>query len=233
MNKFYNLDDHLLKSGSMNRLFISISILLTIGLCQAQDSVKVSSEPLKIATVQSDSLIDGQTYLETLNLDAITEDSTRLLKDHELAAHYDSKWLLEFYNNNLFDSIYKSVSEIDYKDVDLPELSTDTLKKRLSILNAKTPLNVEYNPDLERVIKSFLKYRRKSLEKLMGLSHFYFPMFEQEFDRFNIPLEMKYLAIVESALKPRARYRVGASGLWQFMYGTGKQFDLKVSSYDL
>ena len=65
----------------------------------------------------------------------------------------------------------------------------------------------------------------------MGLSHFYFPMFEQEFDNYNIPLEMKYLAIVESALKPRARSRVGATGLWQFMFATGKEHDLDVSSY--
>ena len=65
----------------------------------------------------------------------------------------------------------------------------------------------------------------------MGLSHFYFPMFEQEFDNYDIPLEMKYLAIVESALKPRARSRVGATGIWQFMYGTGKEYDLDVSSY--
>ena len=56
-------------------------------------------------------------------------------------------------------------------------------------------------------------------------------MFEQELDNQNVPLELKYLAIVESALNPRARSRVGATGLWQFMYGTGKMYDLDVSSY--
>src|SRR5690606_35742213 len=65
----------------------------------------------------------------------------------------------------------------------------------------------------------------------MGLSHFYFPMFEYEFDKHNIPLEIKYLAIVESALKPRAQSRVGATGLWQFMFATGKMFGLDVNSY--
>jgi len=65
----------------------------------------------------------------------------------------------------------------------------------------------------------------------MAKAKYYFPMFEQYLDEYDIPLEMKYLSIVESALKPRARSGVGASGLWQFMYGTGKQFDLKVSSY--
>ena len=66
---------------------------------------------------------------------------------------------------------------------------------------------------------------------MMGLSHYYFPMFEREFDNYNIPLEMKYLSIVESALKPRAKSRVGATGLWQFMFTTGKIYDLGVSSY--
>ncbi|MGY8915877.1 MAG: LysM peptidoglycan-binding domain-containing protein, partial [Flavobacteriales bacterium] len=57
------------------------------------------------------------------------------------------------------------------------------------------------------------------------------PMFEQELDNYNVPLELKYLAIIESALNPRARSRVGATGLWQFMYSTGKMYDLDVSSY--
>lgn len=65
----------------------------------------------------------------------------------------------------------------------------------------------------------------------MHLSTYYFPMFEQELDKHNLPLELKYLAIVESALNPNARSRVGATGLWQFMYPTGKMFGLEVSSY--
>jgi membrane-bound lytic murein transglycosylase D len=98
-------------------------------------------------------------------------------------------------------------------------------------LNTKTPFNIEYNPSLESVIKSFLKNRRQHFEKMIGLSHLYFPMFERELDNNDVPLEVKYLAIVESALKPRAKSRVGATGLWQFMFATGKYYDLNVSSY--
>ena len=110
-------------------------------------------------------------------------------------------------------------------------LTTDLLKSRLSKLNAETPFNLEFNPALEKVINSYLRYRKKYYPALMAKARYYFPMFERYLDQFDIPLEMKYLAIVESALKPRARSRVGASGMWQFMYGTGRQFDLKVSSY--
>ncbi|SDG75946.1 membrane-bound lytic murein transglycosylase D [Winogradskyella thalassocola] len=201
-----------------------------IGFSQTQtDSIsKKSSEVVS----SKGSVIDGKLFKPGEKIQPIIDTTgVKNLKDLPEAAELDKKWLEELYSNSLFDTIYKSVTEMDYKPVDYPELPTDTLKARLARLNARTPFNVEYNASLESVIKSYLKHRRSSLERLMGLSHFYFPMFEQEFDSQNIPLEMKYLAIVESALKPRARSRVGATGIWQFMYGTGKEHDLNVSSY--
>ena len=69
------------------------------------------------------------------------------------------------------------------------------------------------------------------MERMLTTSQFYFPLFEQELDLAQIPLEIKYLSIVESALNPKARSRVGATGLWQFMYSTGKMYGLQVSSY--
>src|SRR5690606_36776205 len=68
-------------------------------------------------------------------------------------------------------------------------------------------------------------------ERLMGRSEYYFPMFEQELDKHNLPLELKNLAIVESALNRLSQSRVGATGRWQFMYPTGKMFGQDVSSY--
>ena len=102
--------------------------------------------------------------------------------DHQFAAEIDQKWLEELYSNNLFDTIYKSVSELKYDPIDYPELPTDTLKARLKELNARTPFNIEYNPSLESVIKSYLKNRRQSMEKLMSLSDYYFPLFEESLD---------------------------------------------------
>jgi len=153
------------------------------------------------------------------------------LEDYQPAIDMDLKWIQELYSNSLFDSIYDSVTEMSFESVEYPELPTDTLKARLEALSSKTPFNVEYNPSLESVIKSYLKNRRELLERLMGLSEFYFPMFEKELDKYDIPLELKYLAVIESALKPRAKSRVGATGLWQFMFATGKMYGLNVSSY--
>ena len=179
----------------------------------------------------NDSLVDG--IVNFNNKTGVVTDSTSLRKfvDNSHAASIDEKWLEELYSNNLFDTIYSSVTELSFEEVDYPELNTDTLKARLKELDAKTPFNVAYNPGLESVIKSYLKNRRETLQKLITLSGFYFPLFERELDNENIPLEIKYLAIVESALKPRAKSRVGATGLWQFMFSTGKMYGLDVSSY--
>lgn len=98
-------------------------------------------------------------------------------------------------------------------------------------MDAKSPFNIEYTQGLENVIKSYLKNRPRAYERLMAISEYYFPMFEEHLAKYNVPIEIKYLAIVESALNPRARSRVGAGGLWQFMYPTGKQYGLEVNSY--
>ena len=210
-------------------LLACFSTVVFSGFSQSKTD-SISKQPIVVIT--KDSVIDGRLFDSKKVIPPATDSSNvKALQDLPEAAELDKKWLEELYSNSLFDTIYKSVTELKYEPVYYPELPTDTLKARLARLNARTPFNVEYNTSLESVIKSYLKHRRNSLERLMGLSHFYFPMFEQEFDNHDIPLEMKYLAIVESALKPRARSRVGATGLWQFMYGTGKEHNLDVSSY--
>ena len=143
----------------------------------------------------------------------------------------DSLLVDEKFSSPLIDTLEYIIDDKDIIGNTRKALTTDLLKIRLTELNNNTPFNLAYNPSLEKVINSYLLYRRRYYPALMAKAKYYFPTFEQHLDQYDIPLEMKYLAIVESALKPRARSRVGAAGLWQFMYGTGKQFDLKVSSY--
>jgi len=149
----------------------------------------------------------------------------------EIAACVDSLWLKELTNEDIFPELINDIATIDVdKKVDY-ELSTELLKKRLQEMDAKSPFNIQYNPALENVIKSFLKNRKKAFERLMGISEYYFPMFEEALAKQNVPLEIKYLSIVESALNPKAVSRVGATGLWQFMYQTGKEYNLHIDSY--
>ncbi len=171
-------------------------------------------------------------FKNKLPISATIRDSSKVaLKDLPKAQAIDSLWKLELTNSDLYETMQKSIRDQDYEEVVYDELPTDTLKARLAKLNARTPFNIEYNPILESVIKSYLKRNKHSMERLMALSTYYFPLFEQELDKYDIPLEIKYLAIVESALNPRAKSRVGATGLWQFMFTTGKMHGLDVSSY--
>jgi membrane-bound lytic murein transglycosylase D len=144
----------------------------------------------------------------------------------------DSVWMNELTNLDLYNEINYDIENIDIdKKVDYEELTTELLKSRLAEMNTKSPFRIEYNQSLENVIKSYLKYRKRSFERLMAISEYYFPLFEEAFAKQNVPLEIKYLAVVESALNPKAVSRMGATGLWQFMYQTGKQYNLKIDSY--
>ena len=150
---------------------------------------------------------------------------------NELAARVDSLWMEELTSLDLYKTISEDIENVNIDaEVDY-ELPTALLKERLAAMDAKSPFNIEYNQGLENIIKSFLKNRKKSFERLMGFSEYYFPIFEEALAKQNVPLEIKYLAVVESALNPRAISKMGATGLWQFMYHTGKQYGLKIDSY--
>ncbi|MFH6945274.1 LysM peptidoglycan-binding domain-containing protein [Flavobacterium sp. FlaQc-50] len=152
-------------------------------------------------------------------------------KKDELATRVDSLWMNELVSLDIYDDLTKDIQTIN-SDVSVnEELPTELLKQRLQAMNGKSPFEIEYNQGLENIIKSFLKNRKKSFSRLMSLSEYYFPIFEDAFAKQNVPLEIKYLAVVESALNPKAVSKMGATGIWQFMYGTGKQYALKIDSY--
>ncbi len=150
---------------------------------------------------------------------------------HDIAACVDERYITEIASQDLFKEISHDMATFDLdKPVDY-ELPTALLKERLKMLDAKSAFNIEYNPGLENIIKHYLKNRKKAYERLMGLSQYYFPIFESALAKYNVPLEIKYLALVESALNPRAVSKMGATGLWQFMYATGKQYNLDITTF--
>ena len=104
-------------------------------------------------------------------------------------------------------------------------------EQRLGFLDAKSPMDLSYNQKVQPFIDSYVGRNRSLISRMQGIKELYFPLFEQQLDKYNLPLEFKYLAIVESALNPRAKSNSGATGLWQFMYLTGKEFGLEVTSY--
>ena len=213
-------------------VFITVSSYFVNG--QQQDTTATKAVDSLVLDMEKSEDKTIQILADTpLSIPAIQEPKKKTqLKDLEEAYRYDSIWLATLYENTkLSEEMLAQVQQPISTAPPLSELPTDTLKARLARLNEKTPFNIAYNPSLENVIKSFLMRKRGLMQRMLTASQFYFPMFEQEFDNLDVPLEMKYLAIVESALNPKARSRVGATGLWQFMFGTGKLYGLDVSSY--
>ena len=118
-----------------------------------------------------------------------------------------------------------------YPPTFIPQFDDETYLERISRLNRKTPLKLTYNNHVKSFIKLYSVDKRKLTAKILGLTGIYFPLFEEKLRQYNIPQELKYLAIVESALNPTAVSRANAKGLWQFIYGTGKIYGLESSAF--
>lgn len=132
-----------------------------------------------------------------------------------------------FFDTN---GIYPYTSLIQPDSRSLKEIPDSVFFQRMMDLNLTTPMEMVYNQEVRRYIEMYAGRRFAQMQRMMGLAHLYFPLFEATLDKYDVPLELKYLAIVESALNPTARSRAGAKGLWQFMYSTGKIYGLQVSS---
>ncbi len=102
---------------------------------------------------------------------------------------------------------------------------------RIAELNKLTPIELDYNEIVREHIENYAVKRRGEFAKIIGLAELYFPIFDDMLDKYDLPLELKYLTIVESGLNANAKSKSGAVGLWQFLLNTCKLFDLEVNSY--
>ncbi|TFH27091.1 MAG: LysM peptidoglycan-binding domain-containing protein [Bacteroidia bacterium] len=113
-------------------------------------------------------------------------------------------------------------------DTLVPDFSDSVYLARLAEIPSVVDLT--YNRIVKNYINVYTHNRREQMRIMLGLSDYYFPMFEEVFDLYGVPYELKYLSVIESALNPRAVSRVGAVGAWQFMYSTGKYYGLTINS---
>lgn len=114
---------------------------------------------------------------------------------------------------------------------DYPHYPDWMYENRLKELDKSTVIKLDYNSKVQAYIDVYTIRRRDHLANIIGRSEFYFPLFEEYLAKYDLPMELKYLAIVESALEPRAKSSSGAMGLWQFLYHASRMFDLKVDNY--
>lgn len=105
------------------------------------------------------------------------------------------------------------------------------VESRIEKLNQETPIPLTYNERVQAYVDVYTKRRPDHFSGILARADRYFPLFEEYLDKYELPLELKYLAVIESALDPRARSSSGAYGLWQFLYQASRMFDLEVTSY--
>ncbi len=199
----------------LERYFFLLLLLVSItafGQDQADNTIAIDSNDIAMTdTVES------------------VEEITYNFEDMPYVAALDSLLMIDIFPNSLDSSNY--VYDFSATDTVIPTFHDSIYAQRMAYLNALSPFKLEYNRDVRGYIDLYTERKREQVSRMMGLAELYFPMFEEKLDQYNLPLEFKYLAVVESALNPSARSWVGAKGLWQFMYTTGKIYDLKVSSY--
>lgn len=118
--------------------------------------------------------------------------------------------------------------QTDGMDINIPEY---LVRSRIEKLDLKTPVPLTYNEHVQAYIDVYTLKRPDHLAGIIARSEMYFPLFEEYLDKYDLPLELKYLAVIESALDPRAKSSSGAYGLWQFLYQASRMFDLEVNSY--
>ena len=119
----------------------------------------------------------------------------------------------------------------DFVKGETPLLDTATIQTRMHVLDAASPMDLSWNPIAHSRIAFYAAKRPIHLGRMLGRAPLYFPLFEEALDRHDLPLELKYLAVVESGLNPKARSHAGARGLWQFMYATARGQGLRIDSY--
>ena len=202
----------------MKKITLILFSLCSILYCYAQntptDSIACDSlqgDTLGLSLQENDSLTIDKIH-PTIDYNAILNDSN--LTDIEIKS---MEWALQWIDTTDCVVIH-----------DTTTLSDSIYKARLQALPCV--IELPYNERVRAFLLRYVKRSPKQVARLMRMSEYYFPLFEEVLNKYQLPYELKYLPIIESALNPIARSRVGAAGLWQFMPATGKLYGLEINS---
>ncbi len=136
-----------------------------------------------------------------------------------------TRWQSDQCRQLLFDTADQPITDSSF----IPVFPDSVYLGRLDAL--QSAITLSYNEIVRNYIELYTIRRRTQLASMLGTSEYYFPLFEEELAAHDMPLELKYLPVIESALNPTARSRARAHGLWQFMYPTGRMYKLEINSF--
>ncbi len=222
----------------LSLLLLLASLLFAVpGQAQSLKEKKKQNQLIEELTHRLDSLQQAydSLYNEYQMLTAPANDN-----DGDILVDDDIENLIE-YNSDNIDSllnIYYIQKQIDVNDFDVATLELDSLTsnipdevyiERLKKMNSFIP--VQFNKVVKNAIIRYTERMPMVTSRIIGLSTYYMPLFEEIFDEYGLPKELKAMAVIESALNPRAVSRARAKGMWQFMYSTAKNYGLKINSY--
>ncbi len=194
------------KSEKGITIMIVVFMMFIVPLLEGQISIPDSIQP----------------FDPTTGIDAFTMEGEVALKTGD---NLDSLLNLWYVNQSLENAVDDYSPEADTL---IPDFSDSVYLQRLAEIPSVVDLT--YNRIVKNYINVYTRKRREQVRIMLGLSEYYFPIFEEIFDYYGVPYELKYLSIIESALNPRAVSRAGAVGTWQFMYRTGKHYGLTINS---
>ena len=179
--------------------------------------------PLSMSAQVKDEDEDDEEPDEEDEITVVDQSGNEEVIEFPEAMTYDLDSLLNVY----MSKTYLDEQDCNMKDVN-PEYSKEEFIERL--YRMPCVMEMAYNDVVQKFIDRYSGRLRRSISYMLGASNFYMPIFEEALEMYQLPLELKYLPIIESALNPTAVSRVGAAGLWQFMPATGKQYGLKLNS---
>lgn len=207
-------------------LYIFIFFTLLFTSTQAQESIIPTDSTTQATLLGNDTITDNEiAHPDTLYITGETVGCDSLLFELPTGMTADIDSLMSGWQARHMLKALDCETE-GWENIKI----SDTLyAKRLS--NIPSIMEMPYNSMVRQCIDRYATRNRSLVSYMLGIGEYYMPMIEAEIDKYNMPHELKYLPVIESALNPKAVSRAGAKGLWQFMFATGKLYGLKSNNY--
>jgi membrane-bound lytic murein transglycosylase D len=221
------------------KLFGALVMIFFVITLSAQDRGKQKELLPKIQRLEVEKLLPGRVITteekatETPISESELSDSIGMI---EISDHDED--LNEFFSekmDSLVNTWYvKNAFDLDSTEVDISGFYPTNVPDSVYIARLEEieeVVDLSYNNVVRNFIKLYTEKRRDQVEMMLGMAEYYYPKFEEILDKYDMPLDLRHLPVIESALNPVARSRVGATGLWQFMFPTARQMDLEITSF--